>query len=68
MGLSPSEMQEAIIKNLPQKTGKSLEDWLVVVSKIKVNTSKELLERLKSEFNLGHFQAQIIIKHFENKA
>lgn len=65
MGLSPSEMQEAIINNLSKKTGKSLEEWVVVAGSIKAKSPKELLELLKSAFNLGHFQAQVIIKELK---
>ena len=68
MGLSPSEMQEAIIKNLPSKTGKTLEEWLLVVDKIKASSDREYMTILKTDFGLGHFQAQVILKRFNNKA
>ena len=68
MGLSPSEMQEAIIKNLPSKTGKTLEEWLPVLDKIKASSDKEYMTILKKDFGLGHFQAQIILKRFKSKA
>jgi hypothetical protein len=32
MALSPSEMHDAIIKNLPEKTGKSISQWLEIVN------------------------------------
>ena len=65
MGLSPSEMQDAIIKNLPSKTGKTLEEWLVVAGTIKASTDKDYMSKLKTDFALGHFQAQTILKHFK---
>ena len=68
MGLSPSEMQDAIIKNLPSKTGKTLGEWLVVVRTIKASSDKEFMTKLKTDFGLGHFQAQIILKLFKNTA
>lgn len=30
MALSAAQMQEAVIKNLPEKTGKSLEEWIAI--------------------------------------
>ena len=35
MGLSPKDMENAIIKNLPEKTGKSIDEWIkfLVVNK-----------------------------------
>lgn len=62
MGLSPSEMQEAIIKNLRDKTGKTLEQWLSEIKKLEVKDDKELFKILKTTYGLGHFQAQVIIK------
>ena len=68
MGLSPSEMHDAIIKNLPTKTGKTLEGWLEVMRSIKASSDKEYMTILKTDFGLGHFQAQVILKRYNNKA
>ena len=66
MGLSPKEMEEAIIKNLPEKTGKSLTEWLHILSKESLLTNKEMKAFLKEKHQLGYFQAQTIVKkHFE---
>lgn len=62
MALSPSEMHDAIIKNLPEKTGKSISQWLEIVNELKGFTNKEILNKLKVEYKIGHFQAQAILK------
>ncbi len=62
MALSPSEMHDAIIKNLPEKTGKSISQWLEIVNELKGFTNKEILNKLKVEYKIGHFQAQTILK------
>jgi len=54
-------MEAAVIKNLPLKTGKTLEQW---VSLAKADAPKEKsarLEWLKNTHHLGHIQATIIL-------
>ena len=60
--MTPEEMQKAIIKNLPEKTGKTLEEWLVIAKSLDTSKQKELVQKLKTEYGLGHFQASTIIK------
>jgi len=67
MTLSPKEMVKAIIKNLPEKTGKSLDQWIKVLAKKKIATKKEQMVFLKETHGLGHFQAQTIIKEYLQK-
>ena len=64
MGLSPSEMEQAIVKNLPEKTGKSLEEWFKVLDDEKQSDKKEMKACLKENYKVGHFQAQTIVKYF----
>ena len=69
MGLSPQEMEAAIIKNLSAKTGKSLSEWLTILDESKLTEKKELKAHLKGTHGVGHFQAQTIVKHFvENRS
>ena len=67
MALSPLEMHNAIIKNLPGKTGKNINEWVEVAKSIKATNDKDLLNVLKSKYQLGHFQAQTIIKCVKNR-
>ena len=66
MGLSPQEMEEAIIKNLPEKTGRSLEEWHMVLTETRLSEPKELKAHLKENYDVGHFQAQTVVKNFIN--
>ena len=68
MGLSPKEMEDAIIKNLQDKTGKSLNEWLKVLSEENLSNKKEIKLYLNEKYNLGHFQAQTIVKLFLEKS
>lgn len=64
MGLSPNEMEHAIVKNLPEKTGRSLEEWFKVLDGEKHSDKKEMKACLKEKYKVGHFQAQTIVKYF----
>lgn len=61
MALSAAQMQEAVIQNLPEKTGKSLDDWIVVAKGFDLSKKNDLLKKLKSDYGLGHVQAQTIV-------
>src|SRR5437879_5506225 len=57
---SPVDMWTAITINLPQKTGRSLEEWVALVQAQDLPTRRERLEWLKREHKLGHSTASII--------
>ena len=61
MALSAAQMQEAIIHNLAAKTGKSLQKWISIAKKFNFSRKSEILKKLKSDYNLGHGQAQTIV-------
>lgn len=61
MALSAAQMQEAVIKNLPEKTGKSLDQWIKIARGFNLSKNSDRLKKLKSEYGLGHVQAQTIV-------
>jgi hypothetical protein len=64
MPTSPAEMMAAIIRNLPQKTGKDIEEWKAVARSEAVaahKSRKEKIAYLQGEYGLGHGQAQTIL-------
>jgi predicted transport protein len=61
MALSAGQMQEAIVKNLKEKTGKTLNEWIKIAKSIKSAKPSELVKELKTTYNLGHIQAQTIV-------
>jgi len=68
MGLSPKEMEAAIIKNLRDNTGKSIDEWLKVLSEENFSNKKEMKLCLKEKYKIGHFQAQTIVKLYLEKS
>ncbi len=61
-------MQDAIISNLKQKTGKSLEEWIRVVKKSGPSAKKERAQWLKAKHRLGGTTAAVIADRVEGKA
>ena len=55
---------EAIIRNLPEKTGKSLDERLTVLTASALSEKRALKEELKTVHGVGHSQAQTIVKVF----
>ena len=60
--MNPAEMEKAIVRNLPDKTGKSLEQWFDVLQASGLVEKRELKDTLKKDHGVGHFQAQTIVK------
>ena len=60
MGMTPEQMEESIIRNLQEKTGKTLEEWINILKKNGPAGKKEQAAWLKKEHGLGSVQASII--------
>ena len=65
--MKPKEMEQAIIKNLTEKTGRSLEGWFLILKECGLSEKAELKEHLKKVHSVGHFQAQTIVKFYNMK-
>ena len=52
---------EGMIANLPEKTGKTLAQWIRVLAKSPAGTDAEHAAWLKREHGLGHFQARLVV-------
>src|SRR5688500_3830718 len=52
-----------MIKNLEEKTGKKLEDWVAIVNNSKLEKHGELVNMLKKDHGLGHGYANMIVHH-----
>jgi hypothetical protein len=62
--MKPEEMEKAIIRNLQEKTGKSLEEWFAVLRTSGLLERRELKEELKKVHGVGHFLVQTIVKFY----
>ncbi len=61
MPKSPAAMWNAIIRNLPQKTGRTLEEWVLVLNDCPHAQRRERIAWLQAQYRLGHGQAQVIV-------
>lgn len=62
MPRTPQEMRDAILRNLPEKTGRSAEDWVDVLRREgPLGKRKDRVEWLKREHGLGNGQASMIV-------
>ena len=62
--MKPEEMEKAIVRNLSEKTGRSIEEWFEVLNDTELSEKRELVEYLKKIYSVGHFQAQTIVKYY----
>lgn len=57
---TPEQQTESMIANLPKTTGKSLADWLKIVTKSKLAKHGEIVKMLKADHGIGHGFANLI--------
>ena len=60
MAKSPEEMAEAMIRNLGEKIGKPLVQWLKIARGAKLSKHGEIVKFLKSEHGMTHGYANLI--------
>ena len=63
---SPDAATQTMINNLPAKTGKSLPQWLKLLSKQKFEKHGEIVKWLKSEHGVTHGFANLIAHRHRN--
>lgn len=69
MALSPEEMDAAVLANLHARTGRSTEDWLDLIAAAGPFAKPgEAVAWLKTQYQLGHVTAQILVRHFNKRA
>jgi len=61
MAKSPEAMAQAMIANLKEKTGKTLEQWLKVVGRSGLEKHGEIVKHLKTEHGVTHGFANLIV-------
>lgn len=60
MTQTPDQMAQKMIDNLPEKTGKSLPQWLAIVKKSKLQKHGQIVSHLKKEHGIGHGFANLV--------
>ena len=60
--MNPLSMEKAKLKNMIEKTGKPIKEWIDIVNKQNLINNKDKVNFLKKEYSLGHFYAQLIVR------
>ncbi len=60
MPKSPEEMAQAMVRNLVEKTGKTLAQWVKIAGRSKLTKHGEIVKFLKSKHELTHGKANLI--------
>ena len=58
--MDPLSMEKAMIKNMVDKTGRSIDDWIKIVNKQKFNRYNEIVHFLKKDYSMTHGYANLI--------
>ena len=56
-----------MIKNMVDKTGRSIDDWLMIVSKQKFNKHNEIVHFLKKDYSMTYGYASLIARKSKKK-
>ena len=64
--MNPKSMEDAMLKNMIEKTGKPIEEWISMVNEQKFVENKDIVKFLKEKHSVGHFYAHLIAKN-QNK-
>jgi hypothetical protein len=68
MTTTPEQQAQAMIDNLPAKTGKSLAQWLAVCRKSGLEKHGELVKHLKAEHGMTHGFANLVAHKWREQA
>lgn len=60
MAKTPDEMAAAMIQNMPEKTGKSLEEWLEISRASGLEKHGQILKMLKTDHGMTHGFANLV--------
>jgi hypothetical protein len=57
---TPEQMTQTMIDNMPEKTGKSMQQWLQIVAKSGLQKHGEIVKKLKADSGMGHGFANLV--------
>ena len=65
--MNPLSMEKAMIKNMIERTGRPIDDWLEIVSSKELNKYSEIVNFLKSNYSITHGYANLIARKSNKK-
>lgn len=64
---TPEQQAQTMLNNLPEKTGKTLSEWLTLLATQNYDKHGKIVSYLKSEHQVTHGFANLIAHHFLNQ-
>jgi predicted transport protein len=68
MGLSPKELGEALRRQMREKTGRTVDEWVEVLAANPQGSLTANIAWLKQRHGLGHYQAELVAEQLEGVA
>ena len=65
--MDPLSMEKAMIKNMVEKTGRSIDEWIEIVNSKEFNKHFEIVHFLKKDYSMTHGYANLIAHRSKNK-
>jgi hypothetical protein len=62
-----NQKRASMVDSLENQTGQSLEDWAEVITENELSGFKPIVDWLKQEHGLGHFQARLIAEAYRDR-
>ena len=66
MSSKHDQKRASMLASLQQKTGRSIEEWLDIARGAPEPGFMSRLRWLKDEYDLGHFQARLVVEHLRD--
>tara|TARA_B100001079_G_scaffold103489_1_gene88831 strand:+ start:2579 stop:2770 length:192 start_codon:yes stop_codon:yes gene_type:complete len=60
--MDPLSMEKAMIKNMINRTGKSIDQWIIIAKQQKDMKHNQLVNFLKKEYSITHGYANLIVR------
>jgi predicted transport protein len=65
---APDKAMQTMLKNIPDKTGKTLKQWFAILKKSKLVKHGEMMKILKAEYGVTHGFANTIVHLYKDQA
>lgn len=67
MSTNPEDQKQTMLANIPDKTGKALAEWLVILKNAGLEKHGQLVKLLKTEHKVTHGFANLIVHEYLNQ-
>ena len=65
--MDPLSMEKAMIRNMVERTGRPIDEWLEIAINKGLNKHSEIVTFFKSEYSMTHGYANLIARRLKQK-